>query len=337
MKQKQLILNKRPNGMPDDSTFQLKEVGIQKPGANEVLLKTLYVSVDPYMRGRMSDRDSYVAPFQVGEPLDGGVVSVVIDGESDQLKKGDIVRGNLPFQEYHVRKSEDVSKVDTNGLSPSTALGVLGMPGLTAYFGMMHIGQPKKGETVVVSSAAGAVGQVAGQLAKQVGARVIGIVGSEEKANYIINKLGYDDVVQYKKGDVHQQLKDTCPDGIDVYYENVGGEIGDAVLPLLNTFARVPVCGAISSYNLKEGEKDIGLRVQPFLIKSRVKMQGFLFGDFSNHFGEAYSFLARSVANGEIQFEETIKDGFHNIPDAFIGLFTGENIGKQLIKVADPT
>ncbi|MUV38249.1 NADPH-dependent curcumin reductase [Lentibacillus sp. JNUCC-1] len=337
MTQQQLILNERPNGMPDDNTFQFKQVDVGNPAANEVLLKTLYVSVDPYMRGRMSDRDSYVAPFQVGEPLAGGVVAEVVESKSDQLATGDIVRGNLPFQEYNVCKADEVSKVETNGLSPSAALSVLGMPGLTAYFGMMHIGEPKAGETVVVSGAAGAVGQVAGQLAKQAGARVVGIVGSEEKAAYITNELGYDSAVEYKKGNVQQQLKDACPDGIDVYYENVGGDIGDAVLPLLNTFARVPVCGAISSYNLKDDEKDIGLRVQPFLIKSRVKMQGLLVGDFSDRFSEAYTHLAKAVANGELKYEETIKEGFDNIPNAFLGLFTGENIGKQLVKVADPS
>ncbi|AIF42815.1 NADP-dependent oxidoreductase [Virgibacillus sp. SK37] len=335
MKQEQLILHERPNGLPDENTFQFKEVEVGEAKDGQVLLKTLYVSVDPYMRGRMSDRDSYVEPFQVGEPLAGGVVAQVVESKTDELEKGDIVRGNLPFQEYHVVKSDTVSKVNTNGLNPSVALGALGMPGLTAYFGMMHIGEPKQGDTVVVSGAAGAVGQIAGQLAKKAGARVVGIVGSEKKAAYITEELGYDAAVEYKKGDVHQQLKEACPNGIDVYYENVGGEIGDAVWPLLNDFARVPVCGAISSYNLKEGEQDIGLRIQPFLIKSRTKMQGFIVGDFADRFSEAYKFLAEGVSNGELKFEETIKEGFKTIPEAFLGLFSGENIGKQLVKVAD--
>ncbi|MEC5423530.1 NADP-dependent oxidoreductase [Virgibacillus sp. C22-A2] len=335
MKQQQIILQERPNGMPDERTFQFKEVEVGEPKENEVLLKTLYISVDPYMRGRMSDGPSYVEPFQVGEPLNGGVVAQVVDSASDQLNKGDIVRGNLAFQEYHIVEASSLSKVDTNGLNPSTALGILGMPGLTAYFGMMHIGKPQEGETVVVSGAAGAVGQVAGQLAKKAGARVIGIVGSKEKAAYITDTLGYDAAVEYKEGNLSSQLKAACPNGIDVYYENVGGEISDAVWPLLNTFARVPVCGAISSYNLKEGEEDIGLRVQSFLIKSRVLMQGFIVGDFSKHFKEAYKFLAQGVSSGELKFEETIKEGFQAIPDAFLGLFSGENIGKQLVKVAD--
>ncbi|MFD1174412.1 NADP-dependent oxidoreductase [Oceanobacillus picturae] len=336
MTQQQLILQERPNGLPNDSTFQFKEVEEGTPKDGEVLLKTLYVSVDPYMRGRMSDAPSYVDPFKVGEPLAGGVVAQVVETKSDQLQKGDIVRGNLPFQEYIVEKSDQVSKVQTNGLDPSAALSVLGMPGLTAYFGLMHIGKPKRGETVVISGAAGAVGQVAGQLAKQAGAKVVGIVGSEEKANYIKDKLGYDKAVEYKKEDFGKWLKDACPDGIDVYYENVGGEISDHIWPMLNTFARVPVCGAISSYNLKEGEQDIGLRVQQFLVKSRVLMQGFIVGDFSDHYADAYEELANAVSKGNLYYEETIYEGFQKIPDAFLGLFSGKNIGKQLVKVSDP-
>lgn len=336
MKQEQLILNERPNGMPDEQTFSFQDITVEKPNDDEVLLKTLYVSVDPYMRGRMADTKSYVEPFKLGGPLTGGVVSQVIESKSNQLKEGDVVRGHLPFQEFHVVQEDQVSKVNTNGLNPSVALGALGMPGLTAYFGMMHIGEPKEGETVVVSGAAGAVGQIAGQLAKHAGSRVIGIVGSEEKARYITEQLGYDYAIEYKKGDVQKQLKEACPDGIDVYFENVGGSIGDAVWPLLNRFARVPVCGAISAYNLKAGESDIGLRVQAFLIKSSAKMQGFLVDDFSDSFEEAYTALAERIAKGELIFEETIKEGFHAIPSAFIGLFTGENIGKQIVKVADP-
>lgn len=335
MKQEQLILKERPNGFPDDNTFQYKEADTPEPGQDEILVKTLYLSVDPYMRGRMSDAPSYSAPFEVGQPLNGSTVSQVIRSNSDKFSEGDLVTAMLDFQEYNVAKASDVRKVQTNGLKPSNALSVLGMPALTAYFGMMHIGEPKKDETVVVSGAAGAVGQVAGQLAKSAGARVVGIVGSEKKAKYITETLGYDAAVEYKKGNVSDQLKETCPDGIDVYYENVGGEISEAVWPLLNVFARIPVCGAISSYNLKEGEKDIGLRIQPFLINTRAKMQGLLVGDFADSFDEAYDALEKAVANGELKFEETIYDGFHKTPDAFLGLFSGENIGKQIVKVAE--
>ncbi|MBM7599598.1 NADPH-dependent curcumin reductase CurA [Virgibacillus halotolerans] len=335
MKQEQLILRERPNGLPNDQTFAFKEVEVAEPKKDELLLKTLYLSVDPYMRGRMSDGPSYAAPFQVGAALAGAVVGQVVKSNSDLFTIGDIVTGTLDFQEYNVVEASNVRKVSSNGLSPSNALSVLGMPALTAYFGMMHIGEPKKGETVVVSGAAGAVGQVAGQLAKRAGAHVVGIVGSEKKAAHITETLGYDAAVEYKKGNVAGQLKAACPNGIDVYYENVGGDISDAVWPLLNVFARVPVCGSISSYNLEEGEKDIGLRVQQFLIKSRVKMQGLLVGDFAAHYNEAYEALEGAVSKGELKFEETIHEGFHAIPDAFLGLFSGENIGKQLVKVAD--
>ncbi|WP_152656599.1 NADP-dependent oxidoreductase [Oceanobacillus sp. CFH 90083] len=335
MKQEQLLLQERPNGLPDENTFQFKQIEITEPAEGELLLKTLYVSVDPYMRGRMSDAPSYAEPFKLGAPLKGGAVGQVVQSKSSHFEKGDIVTGMFDFQEYNVVQANQVRKVRTKGLDPSNALSVLGMPALTAYFGMMHIGKPKQGETVVVSGAAGAVGQIAGQLAKKAGARVVGIVGSEKKAAYITETLGYDAAVEYKKGNVAGQLQETCPDGIDVYFENVGGDISDAVWPLLNVFARVPVCGAIASYNLKEGEKDTGLRVQQFLIKSRVKMQGFLVGDFSEHYSEAYKALEEAVSKGEIKFEETILEGFHSIPDAFLGLFSGENIGKQLVKVGD--
>lgn len=334
MKAKQLIFNKRPNGMPDDETFQFRETELGSPADNEVLLKTLYVSVDPYMRGRMSDKESYAEPFEVGKPMAGLAVAQVLESASDDFQKGDIIRGNLPFQTYLIEKADHIQKIDTHGLRPSAALSVFGMPALTAYFGMMHIGKPEKGDNVVISGAAGAVGQIAGQLAKQAGAHVVGIVGSAEKAKHITETLGFDAAVEYKKGNISQQLKAACPNGIDIYFENVGGEIGDAVWPLLNTFARVPVCGAISSYNLKEGEQDIGLRIQPFLIKSRATMQGFLVGDFAEHFKEASGFLAKAVKDGSIIFKETITEGFDRIPDAFAGLFKGENIGKQLVKVA---
>ncbi|API92450.1 putative NADP-dependent oxidoreductase YfmJ [Virgibacillus pantothenticus] len=335
MKQQQLVLNERPNGLPNADTFAFKEINVENPGHEQLLLKTLYISVDPYMRGRMADGPSYIEPFQIGEPLSGGVVAQVVTSKSEQFQQGDIVTGMLNFQEYHVVEANQVRKVNTFGLRPSVALGPLGMPGLTAYFGMMHIGEPKQGETVVISGAAGAVGQVAGQLAKRAGAHVIGIVGSKEKANYITKTLGYDHAIEYKHGDVPRQLKEACPNGIDIYFENVGGEISDAVWPLLNTFARVPVCGAISSYNLEAGEYDIGIRVQTYLIKARAKMQGFLVGDYADHFKEAYEELGEAIASGELKYEETIREGFESIPDAFIGLFTGENIGKQLVKVAE--
>ncbi|GAF11069.1 oxidoreductase YncB [Bacillus sp. JCM 19045] len=334
MKQQQIQLKSRPDGWPTTETFDFKEVEIEEPKQGEVSVKTLYLSVDPYMRGRMSDAKSYVEPFEVGKPLNGGIVAEVVKSESDQLAVGDVVTGALDWQEYNTVSAESVRKLNLHGASPSTALGVLGMPGLTAYFGMYHIGEPQKGETVVVSGAAGAVGSIAGQLAKRKGARVVGIVGSKEKEEYI-KSLGFDEAVNYKNDSFASDLQNACPDGIDVYFENVGGDVSDQVWPLLNTFARVPVCGAISAYNLEQGEQDIGARVQGFLVKSRVKMQGFLVGDFRDHYRDAYAELSGIVQSGELTFEETIHQGLDKVPDAFLGLFKGENIGKQLVQVSE--
>lgn len=334
MKQRQIQLRKRPDGWPSEDTFSYEEVDVQEPSTDEVTLKTRYLSVDPYMRGRMNDTKSYVEPFQIGKPLNGGIVAEVTKTKSEKLKVGDIVSGALNWQEYNTVSAETVRKLDLHGAPMSTALGVLGMPGLTAYFGMYHIGEPKEGETVVVSGAAGAVGSVAGQLAKRKGAYVVGIVGSKEKADYI-RSIGFDEAINYKEKHVAEALERACPNGIDVYFENVGGDISDQVWPLLNPFARVPVCGAISSYNLEQGEEDIGRRVQGYLVKARVKMQGFLVGDFQTHYKEAYADLARFLQNEEIQFEETIHEGLDKVPEAFLGLFKGKNIGKQLVKVGE--
>ncbi|UTR08196.1 NADP-dependent oxidoreductase [Alkalihalobacillus sp. LMS6] len=334
MKQQQIQLRERPDGWPNQETFDYKEIDVQQPHDGEVVLKTRYLSVDPYMRGRMNDAKSYVEPFQVGEPLNGGIVAEVVETKSNDLKVGDVVTGSLDWQEYNTVSANNVRKLNLHGAPMSTALGVLGMPGFTAYFGMYHIGEPKEGETVVISGAAGAVGSIAGQLAKRKGARVVGIVGSKEKADYL-RSLGFDEAVNYKEDQVGKALEKACPDGIDVYFENVGGEISDQVWPLLNTFARVPVCGAISAYNLEQGEEDIGRRVQGFLVKSRVKMQGFLVGDFQKDFKEAYVNLSQFVQDGELKFEETIHEGIEKVPDAFLGLFKGENIGKQLVKVSE--
>ncbi|QQK77764.1 NADP-dependent oxidoreductase [Salicibibacter cibarius] len=333
---RQIILKGRPDGMPSLDTFQFINEDVPDRNQDEVLLKTLYLSVDPYMRGRMSDEPSYVKPFEVGKPLNGRIIAQVIESKVDKLKEGDIVTGIFPWQEYIVAFPNELRRLDVHELPISSALGVLGTPGLTAYFGMYHIGEPKEGETVVVSSAAGAVGSIAGQLAQKRGARVVGIVGSRTKADYIIETLGFDDAVNYKNEDVGKGLKTKCPDGIDVYFENVGGEISDDVWPLLNTFARVPLCGAISAYNLASDEEDIGTRVQWPFLKARIKMQGFIVGDYSEHFSDAYKELTQLVKKDELHFEETILEGFDRVPEAFIGLFSGDNIGKQLVKVAEP-
>ncbi|MRX74306.1 zinc-binding dehydrogenase [Bacillus lacus] len=332
---KQILLAKRPKGMPGQDDFTFQETEVPSIGEGEVLVKTLYLSVDPYMRGRMVDAKSYVEPYKLNEVISGGVVGEVAESQFSGLEKGDIVVGMLGWQEYSAVQGKHVRKIDPEVAPVTTSLGVLGMPGLTAYFGLLDIGEPKEGETVVVSGAAGAVGSIVGQIAKIKGARVVGIAGSDEKISYLKEELGFDAAINYKTSDnLKKELAEVCPDGVDVYFENVGGEISDAVFYHLNKFARVPVCGAISAYNKEE--RDIGPRIQTTLIKSSALMKGFVVGDYSSRFGEASKELGKWVREGKLKYEETIQEGFENIPDAFLGLFKGENIGKQLVKVAEP-
>ncbi|WP_456274981.1 NADP-dependent oxidoreductase [Bacillus sp. AK031] len=331
-----MSLASRPSGKPDSKDFSIKEVPINEPNENQVLVKTIYLSVDPYMRGRMSDAKSYVEPFKLNEPLNGGVIAKVVQSKSSQFKKGDFVIGMLPWQEYAVASEVEIRKIDSEIAPLTSYLGILGMTGLTAYFGLLDIGQPKEGETVVISGAAGAVGSAAGQIAKIKGATVVGIAGSDEKVEYLVSTLGFDKAINYKTcGNIKAALKEACPTGIDVYFENVGGEIGDAALSMLNKHARVPVCGAISAYN--NTEADIGNRVQTNLIKSSALMKGFVVNDYSHRFKEGAAQLGKWLSEGKLTYEETITEGFDNIPEAFLGLFEGNNLGKQLVKVSDPS
>ncbi|QGH35283.1 zinc-binding dehydrogenase [Gracilibacillus salitolerans] len=333
-KKKQILLAERPIGTPDNNTFQFVETGIGQPENGEVLLRTLYVSVDPYMRGRMIDTPSYVAPYELNKVIEGGVIGEVIESKSDHFTQGDVVIGGYGWQTYYTAKETEVRKIDKDIAPISTHLGILGMTGLTAYFGLLEIGKPKEGETVVISGAAGAVGSVVGQIAKIKGARVIGIAGSDEKIQYLTEELHFDEAINYKTtSSLKKDLTKACPNGVDVYFDNVGGEISDAVLAHINKFARIPICGAISSYNL-EGH-DLGPRVQSTLIKKSALMQGFTVGDFANQFPEGSVSLAKWLQEGKLQYQETIKEGFENIPDAFLDLFKGNNIGKLLVKVAD--
>ncbi|MHA7136388.1 NADP-dependent oxidoreductase [Rossellomorea arthrocnemi] len=335
-KQQQIQLVARPEGMPVKEDFNFKEIEVPKPSKGQVLVKTLYLSVDPYMRGRMSDAKSYVEPFQLNEALAGGAVGEVVESESGHFQKGDFVVGMLPWQEYSLANEKQVRSIDPNVAPISTHLSILGMTGLTAYFGLLDIGQPKEGETVVVSGAAGAVGSVVGQIAKIKGARVVGIAGSDEKISYLTDTLGFDEGINYKTTDnIYSALKEACPNGIDVYFENVGGEIGDAALSLLNKHARVPVCGAISSYN--KTDRDLGPRVQTRLIKSSALMKGFVVNDYNERFKEGATELGQWLSQGKLQYEETITEGLENVTDAFLGLFQGKNIGKQLVKIAEPS
>lgn len=335
--QQQIQLARRPQGIPVHEDFRFETIPVPEPQQGEVLVKTLYVSVDPYMRGRMQDTKSYVEPFALDEALSGGVIAEVVS-DGNHLKKGDIVIGNLSWQEFSAVSESALRKIDTSLAPASAYLGILGMTGLTAYFGLLDIGRPKEGETVVVSGAAGAVGSTVGQIAKIKGARVVGIAGSDEKIDYLKQELQFDEAINYKTaGDIQKALQDACPDGVDVYFDNVGGPISDAVMNLLNEFARIPVCGAISSYNAESEADDMGPRVQSKLIKTKSLMQGFIVSDYSDRFSEGAKQLAEWLKAGKLHYEETITEGFENIPDAFLGLFKGENKGKQLIKVSDPS
>ncbi|WP_173918398.1 NADP-dependent oxidoreductase [Halobacillus sp. Marseille-Q1614] len=331
---REIQLVKRPETTPTHE--HLKVIETQQPSSpseGEVLVQMLYISVDPYMRGRMSDTKSYIEPFQLNEPIAGGAIAQVIESNSSNLKEGDIVTGALEWKEQLIVKAAEVRKIDPS-LGPVTAsLGVLGMPGLTAYFGLTDIGSPKEGETLVVSGAAGAVGSTVVQIGKIYGCRVVGIAGTEEKISYLKQELGVDAAINYKEENVSDALEAACPDGIDIYFDNVGGDISDAVYPLLNKFSRIAQCGAISSYN-KPGDQ--GPRIQMHLIKSSSLIKGFIVGDYQERFKEGFTYLSQWVKEGKITYKETVQEGFENVPDAFFGLFTGENIGKQLVKIADP-
>lgn len=332
--------------MPALDNFKIVDADVPQLDDGEVLVRTLYISVDPYLRGRMREGRSYVPPFEVGQVIESGVVGEVVESRAPEFQPGDIVTGMLGWRLYNVVKAAGLRKVSpvrpvntgTAGASPAsvpvtTALGVLGMPGLTAYFGLLDIGQPKTGETVVVSGAAGAVGMTVCQIAKIKGCRAIGIAGNDDKNQYLRDKLGVDAAINYKNPGMPQALKEACPNGIDVYFDNVGGEVSDAVLPLLKHGARIVICGQISLYNLDK--PDVGPRPQPYLLVNSALMKGFIITEYAARFAEGVTQLAQWLAVGKLKYAESIVEGFENTPQAFIGLFTGDNLGKQIVKVAD--
>lgn len=331
---RQILLANRPVGLPDESTFELIETPLREPEEGEVVIKTQYLSVDPYMRGRMSDAKSYATPFEVGKPLRARIVGKIIESKDPVYQEGEIVRGDLDWADYTVTKGKGLLKVDPTIAPPSTSLHVTGMPGLTAYFGLLDIGQPQKGETVVVSGAAGAVGTVVGQIAKLKGCRVVGIAGSEEKITFLKEELGFDEAINYKTtSNIAEDLKEACPDGIDVYFDNVGGEITDAVMFQLNFHSRVAICGQIAHYNATKVEQ--GPRFLPHVLTRSVLVKGFIVSNYADRFSEGVKDLSRWVQEGKIKYREHIVDGLENAPDAFLGLFRGDNLGKQLVKVSD--
>lgn len=333
-KNRQVLLAERPKGMPDDSTFKFVETDVPEPKEGQVLVRALYLSVDPYMRGRMSDAKSYAEPFEVGKALMGGVVGKVVKSNDANFSEGDYVTGMLKWADYTAINGKHLQKIDPNAAPISTALYVTGMPGLTAYFGLLEIGQPKEGETVVISGAAGAVGMIVGQIAKLKGSRVVGIAGSDEKIAYLKEELGFDEVINYKTTEnIRNDIKAACPKGVDVYFDNVGGEISDAVLSLLNFHARVALCGQIAHYNATKIEQ--GPRILPYLLTRSVLLKGFIVSDYEDKFQDGIKQLSEWLKEGKITYKETITEGLENAPDAFLGLFRGDNLGKQLVKVAD--
>jgi hypothetical protein len=328
---KQIVLASRPKGTPVPDNFKFENIELPQIQAGEVLLKGLYYSVDPYMRGRMNDAKSYVAPFQVAQPIEGSVIATVSESKSDNFKPGDMVLGMLPWRKELVAVEKSIHKIDETIAPASYYLGVLGMTGLTAYFGLIHICKPKSGETVVVSGAAGAVGIVVGQIAKIQGCHVIGIAGSDEKIKLLKEKFGFDGAVNYKTTtDLQKAIEGLCPNGVDIYFDNVGGEISDAVISNINRHARIALCGQISLYN--STEKAMGPRLQPILLTKSVLMQGFIIGNYQSEFNEGIQHLSQWVKDGKLKFTETIISGFIQLPSALIGLFKGENTGKMIVK-----
>lgn len=329
---KTINLKNRPKGKPQLNDFDISTLEIPQLEEGEIMLNTKYVSVDPYLRGRMSDAPSYIPSFELNKPIASGIIAEVVDSKHKKFNKGEHVVGMLQWKETQVAKADGVMKVDPEKAPLSAYLGILGMTGLTAYLGLTEIGKPKKGETLLVSGAAGAVGSVVGQIGKILGLRVVGIAGSDEKTEMLKSEFGFDAAINYKTTEnMVEAIAKACPDGVDVYFDNVGGEISEAVLFNINKFSRTVNCGAISVYNNTKPPKSIS--VQPFLVKKSSSMQGFIISDFADKHPEGIKQLTEWLRQGKLKYRETIREGFENIPQAFIDLFEGKNKGKMLVKL----
>ena len=329
VRNRQVLLASRPQGWPTADNFRFVETELPSISDNQVLVRSHWLSLDPYMRGRMGEGRSYVKPVELGAVMCGEVIAEVIESKHPKFAVGDFVHGDLGWQLYAVSDGKGIHKLDPR--MPLTAqLSVVGMAGLTAYFGLLDIGQPKPGETVVVSAAAGAVGGIVGQLAKIHGARAIGIAGGAEKCRFVVEELGFDACLDYKAGDLAGQLKAATPKGVDVYFDNVGGEILDTVLGRMNPFSRLPMCGLISQYNATEA---YGVKNIRSILVNRIRVQGFIVFDYGDRYKPALIELAQWLAAGKIKYRETIAHGLDAAPEAFLGLLRGENIGKQLVKL----
>ena len=333
---RRVVLLRRPPGEPTESDFRVEEVPVPECGPKEVLVRNIYLSLDPYMRGRMRDAASYAAPVGIGEVMTGGTVGEVVASNHKGFKVGDFVEERLGWQEYGISSGVGLRKIDPKLAPISTANGILGMPGMTAYFGLLEVGRPKPGETVVVSAASGAVGQAVGQIAKISGCHVVGIAGGAKKCAFVKDDLGFDACVDYKSADFKQALQQACPDGVDVYFDNVGGAVSDAVFMNLNFFARVSLCGSISQYNADK--PDMGPRLLGLFVGRRVNMRGFIVSDFFQHWPAAMKQMGAWVRSGKLKYKEDIVQGIENTPRAFIGLLRGENFGKLQVQLGpDPT
>jgi NADPH-dependent curcumin reductase CurA len=330
---KQIVLASRPIGFPKESDFKLVQSPIPSPGEGEVLVRSVYLSVDPYMRGRMNEVGSYAPPVKIGQVMVGGVAGQVVQSKDPGLAGGDYVAGEIGWQQYGVAPAATLRKLDPKIAPISTGVGVLGMPGMTAYFGLLDICDPKPGETVFVSGAAGAVGSLVGQIAKIKGCRAVGTAGSDRKVDYLISELGFDAAFNYKTvGDYPAKLRELCPDGIDVYFDNVGGAITDAVFGQLNRRARISICGQISQYNLEKPE--MGPRLLWVLLVKQARAEGFLVPQFIDRWPEGIKQMASWVGEGKLKYHEDIEQGIENAPRAFIGMLNGKNLGKQLVQIA---
>ncbi len=336
-KNTQVLLAARPSGKPTPSDFRIVETAIPEPADGEVLLKVLYLSLDPYMRGRMNAGRSYAKPVEIGAVMEGGTVARVVRSRHPDFSDGDFVLSHSGWQRYALSRGAELRKLDPDTAPLSTALGILGMPGFTAYAGLLTIGQPKPGETVVVAAASGAVGSVVGQIARIKGARAVGIAGGADKCAFVRDTLGFDAVIDHRAPDFAEQLAAACPKGIDVYFENVGGHVWDAVFPLLNDFARVPVCGLIAHYNQPAGAQGGHDRlpgVMREVLSRSLLIRGFIQREFADQRPAFYQEMAGWIKRGAVRYREDVVDGIENAPDAFIGLLEGRNFGKLVIRVA---
>ncbi|WP_305075972.1 NADP-dependent oxidoreductase [Microbulbifer sp. YPW1] len=334
---RRLVLASRPVGAPGPSNFRLEKTDIPQPSEGQVLIRTVFLSLDPYMRGRMSDAASYAEPVGIGEVMVGGTVNRVVESHLDGFEKGDwVLSYTCGWQDYALSDGTMLINLGKNPAQPSLALGLLGMPGFTAYMGLLDIGAPKEGETLVVAAATGPVGATVGQIGKLKGCRAVGVAGGAEKCRFAVEELGFDACIDHYAEDFAEQLAKACPDGIDIYYENVGGKVLDGVLPLLNTGARIPVCGLISQYNATElppGPDRLGLLMSQILVK-RMKVQGFIiFDDYGHRYDEFYEEMLRWYSEGKIKYREQVVDNLEQAPEAFAGMLEGKNFGKLVVRV----